>query len=236
MTLETTDLLITSITFFIVYLVMITICNIFRAWVAGEMGDSTGIRLGYLTLNPLYHIDPFGLIFLFIFHFGWGQTVPINPLMITEPYRTLKLFLAYLSDTCMHFVLSVVGMIALLAIFDVDILRAIIEMVIYRSISQMPIADMYPDLSSWVISIGFIIFSFVYLNVVIGVLSFIINFSHWLLFILADRSDRIAGYANYITLGLCVFLMLFFAPIFRLLAVHIISFIGLVVARTLGIA
>ena len=235
-TLQTAEMFISIITFFVAYLVVITVANVFRTWVACKMGDCTGVRLGYLTLNPMYHIDPFGLIFLFMFYFGWGRMVPINPLMITEPHRTLKLMVAYLSDSFMHFVLSLIGIIILLAIFDVNIIGVMRYMVVSYNVSHLPIANMYPHISSLVVSIGFIVFAFVYLNVVLGVLHFIINFSNCLLFVLADRSDRVALYANYITIGLPIVLILFFSPLFRLLSVHFISSIGLIIARVVGIA
>ena len=235
-TLHTAEMLIGIISFFIAYLVVITVSNVFRTWVAYEMGDDTGMRLGYASWNPMVHIDPVGLFFLFSFYFGWGRMVPINPLLITEPYRALKLGAAYLSDTFMHFVLSVVGIIALLAIFDVNIIGVMRYMVLTYNVSHLPIANMYPNVSSLIVSIGFIVFAFVYLNVVLGVLYFIINFSNYLLFVLADHYHKIAQYAQYITIGLPIFLILFFSPLFRLLSVHLISYIGLIIAHVIGIA
>jgi len=236
MTLHTAEMLIGIITFFISYLVVITISNVFRTWVAAEMGDDTGVRLGYLTFNPLVHVDPIGLLFLFTFYFGWGRMVPVNPLFISEPYRILKLAMVYLSDSFMHFLLSLVGIIALLAIFDVNIITVMRYMVLTYNVSHLPIANMYPEISSLSVSLGFIVFTFVYLNVVLGVLNFIINFSNYVLFVLADRYDRIAQYAHYITIGLPIFLILFFSPLFRLLSVHLISYIGLMIAHVIGIA
>ena len=235
-TLHTAEMFIGIITFFIAYLVVITISNVFRTWVAYKVGDDTGVHLGYLTLNPMYHIDPIGLFFLFMFYFGWGRMVPINPLLICQPHRTLKLMMAYLSDTFMHLVLSVIGIIALLAIFDANIIGVMRYMVWTYNVSHLPIANMYPDVSSLAISVGFIIFAFVYLNVVLGVLHFIINFSNCLLFILADRFQKVAQYAQYITIGLPIFLILFFSPLLRLLSVHLISYIGLIIAHIIGIA
>src|ERR1700761_3079127 len=115
-TLHTTEMFISIITFFIAYLVVITLSNVFRTWVAAKMGDYTGVHLGYLTLNPMQHIDPIGLFFLFMFYFGWGRMVPINPLFINEPHRMLKITAAYLSDCLMNFMLSLIGIIVLLAI------------------------------------------------------------------------------------------------------------------------
>ncbi len=109
-------------------------------------------------------------------------------------------------------------------------------MVLTYNVSQLFIANMYPEASSLLISIGFIVFAFVYLNVVLGVLNFIINFSNYLLFILADRSNRIAQYAHYITIGLPIFIILFFSPLLRLLSVNLISNIGLIIAQVIGIA
>lgn len=234
-TLHTAEILISIITFFVAYLVVITLSNVFRTWVAYEMGDDTGMRLGYYTFNPMVHVDPIGLFFLFTFYFGWGAMVPINPLNIRWPYRSLKLAAAYLSDTLMHFLLSLMGIIILLGIFDVNIVYVMRIMVLTYNVSHLPIANMYPDVSSFAISIGFIVFAFVYLNVVLGVLNFIINFSTYLLFILADRFDNIARYSHYITIGLPIFLILFFSPLLRFLSVSLISHIGLIIAHLLGI-
>jgi Zn-dependent protease len=43
------------------------------------LGDDTAKRAGRLTLNPVSHIDPIGLIMLFIARIGWAKPVPINP-------------------------------------------------------------------------------------------------------------------------------------------------------------
>ncbi|MFH1171746.1 MAG: site-2 protease family protein [bacterium] len=42
-------------------------------------GDDTGKRLGRLTLNPMAHIDPLGLVLLVVAGFGWGRPAPYNP-------------------------------------------------------------------------------------------------------------------------------------------------------------
>lgn len=234
--LHTVELLISVITFFVAYLVVITCSNVFRAWVAREMGDDTGEQLGFLTFNPLVHIDPVGLMCLFMFYFGWGRMVPIYPLNIRAPYRTLKLGVAYLSDTIAHLLLSVVGIIALLAIFDSNIVNVMRYMVLTYNVSHLPIANMYPDVSSFAISVGFIVFAFVYLNVVLGVLHFIINISNYILFICSDRFNNFARYAGYINIGLPIFLILFFSPFLRLLSVGLISYIGFFIAGICGVA
>jgi hypothetical protein len=235
-TLHTVELAISVITFFVAYLVVITCSNVFRAWVAHKMGDDTGILLGYATWNPFFHIDPIGVVCLFIFYFGWGRIAPINPLNIWPPYRDVKLAIVYLSDTAIRFVMSIIGIIALLAIFDINILTVMRYMVLTYHVSHLPIANMYPDVSNFAVSVGFIIFSFVYLNVVLGVLNFIMNFSNYMLFVCSDRYDRIARYADALSFGIPIFLILFFSPLLRLIAVNVIGYIGFSIAYMCGIA
>jgi len=51
------------------------------------LGDDTAALAGRLTLNPLRHIDPVGLIAFFILHFGWARPVPVNPARLRRPGR-----------------------------------------------------------------------------------------------------------------------------------------------------
>lgn len=50
-----------------------------HAWAANELGDDTAARQGRLTLNPLVHVDPAGLVMLLLIGFGWGRPTPVNP-------------------------------------------------------------------------------------------------------------------------------------------------------------
>ncbi|MDP3487668.1 MAG: site-2 protease family protein, partial [Bacillota bacterium] len=58
-------------------LLALTIHEFAHAFVSHRLGDPTPKRQGRLTLNPLAHIDPFGLIMLWLFRFGWGRPVEI---------------------------------------------------------------------------------------------------------------------------------------------------------------
>lgn len=49
-----------------------------HAKAADVMGDFTPRMTGRLTLNPMAHIDPIGLIMLLIVRFGWAKPVMIN--------------------------------------------------------------------------------------------------------------------------------------------------------------
>lgn len=65
-----------------------------HAKTADLMGDSTPRALGRLTLNPLPHIDPIGLLMLLVFRLGWAKPVPVNPYNFTDPRRGMLLVAA----------------------------------------------------------------------------------------------------------------------------------------------
>ena len=58
-----------------------------HARVAVALGDRTPALMGRLTLNPAAHIDPVGLIMLFLVRFGWAKPVVIDPRNFKHPRR-----------------------------------------------------------------------------------------------------------------------------------------------------
>jgi len=50
-----------------------------HAAMARLFGDDTAQRMGRLTLNPLAHLDPMGLMMVVFLGFGWAKPVPTNP-------------------------------------------------------------------------------------------------------------------------------------------------------------
>jgi len=60
-------------------LIAITFHEFAHAWVADKLGDDTPRQQGRLSLNPIKHIDPFGMVLLLFAGFGWGKPVQINP-------------------------------------------------------------------------------------------------------------------------------------------------------------
>ena len=64
---------------------------------ARRLGDPTAYMLGRLTLNPVPHLDPLGLLCLVLsslggsFIIGWAKPVPINTRFFRRPARDLML-------------------------------------------------------------------------------------------------------------------------------------------------
>ncbi len=65
-----------------------------HGWVSYKLGDPTAKNLGRLTLNPIKHIDPIGLICMVLFRFGWAKPVPVNARYYKKPRRDMALVAA----------------------------------------------------------------------------------------------------------------------------------------------
>lgn len=82
--------------YWVVFLYSVVLHELAHGYMALRLGDTTALRAGRLSLNPIRHIDPFSSILmplmLFImssgtFIFGGAKPVPVNPLM----YRNKRL-------------------------------------------------------------------------------------------------------------------------------------------------
>lgn len=63
----------------------ITIHETCHGLAALALGDPTAKRMGRLSLNPLKHVDIFGLVMMVVARFGWAKPVPINPRYFKNP-------------------------------------------------------------------------------------------------------------------------------------------------------
>ncbi|MFH1768197.1 MAG: site-2 protease family protein [Candidatus Omnitrophota bacterium] len=63
--------------------------EIAHGWVASLFGDNTAKYSGRLSLNPVTHIDPMGLIALFFVGFGWARPVPVNYQNLSQSRRAI---------------------------------------------------------------------------------------------------------------------------------------------------
>ncbi len=72
-------------------LVCITLHELSHGFVALKLGDTTAKDAGRLTLNPIKHIDIFGLIMMIVFHFGWAKPVPVDMRRFKNPKRGMAI-------------------------------------------------------------------------------------------------------------------------------------------------
>ncbi len=108
--------------------VFAVVCHeVSHGYVANIFGDPTAKNMGRLTLNPIKHIDPIGLLMLFIFKIGWAKPVPVNFYNLRNPKRDMIWVAA--AGPITNF---------LLASLSALLLRSIIEMAAFipRSIAE----------------------------------------------------------------------------------------------------
>ncbi|MCD7770112.1 MAG: site-2 protease family protein [Oscillospiraceae bacterium] len=72
-------------------LVCITLHELSHGFVAYKLGDNTAKNAGRLTLNPIRHIDIWGLVCMVLFKFGWAKPVPVNMRNFKDPKRGMAL-------------------------------------------------------------------------------------------------------------------------------------------------
>ena len=91
-----------------------------HAWMAYRLGDNTAARLGRLTLNPISHLDPIGLLALLLMGFGWAKPVPVDPRYLENPKKDMVKVAA--AGPISNIILAVVAALALRLLFSTDLL------------------------------------------------------------------------------------------------------------------
>lgn len=96
----------------------IIIHEISHGLVAYWMGDRTAKEQGRLSLNPLRHIDPFGLLAMVVAGFGWAKPVSVDPRRFRNP--KLGMAVTAIAGPVSNMLLAVVIFSVLRLGFDVD--------------------------------------------------------------------------------------------------------------------
>jgi Zn-dependent protease len=91
-------------------LLAITVHEVCHGYAAFLLGDPTAKKSGRLTMNPVKHIDPVGLLVLFItgimgMAIGWAKPVPVDPRYFKKP--RLDMMWVSLAGPASNFALAV---------------------------------------------------------------------------------------------------------------------------------
>lgn len=103
-----------------------------HGWMSYKLGDPTARNLGRLTLNPIKHIDPIGLVCMIFFRFGWAKPVPVNARYYKKPRRDMALVAA-------------AGPISNLLMCLIAVILVYVSFFIYRFV----VTDPYPFWHIW---------------------------------------------------------------------------------------
>ena len=72
-------------------LLCITLHELAHGFTACALGDNTAKAAGRLTLNPIRHLDPMGLLMMVIFGFGYAKPVPVDMRHFKNPKRGMAI-------------------------------------------------------------------------------------------------------------------------------------------------
>ena len=113
------------------FLLALTFHELAHGYVAWRLGDPTARNAGRLTMNPLKHLDPLGVIAFVIMKIGWAKPVPIDPRYFKDPQKGMLLV-----------ALAGPGANVLLAIASAILVQVLIRLPIIPMFILQPLAGM----------------------------------------------------------------------------------------------
>jgi len=121
--------IIQTLYFIPIVLITLTVHEFAHGYIAYKMGDYTASIMGRLTLNPIKHIDPIGLIMMIVVGFGWAKPVPINPRNFKNPKKGMAL--SALAGPVANIIMAIIGVL----IYSI-LLRIFIAAQIFNTFAQ----------------------------------------------------------------------------------------------------
>jgi Zn-dependent protease len=97
--------------------------NVFQAWVASRLGDSSPRFAGFLNFEPQQHLEPMGVLFLFLLGFGWTRPIPAN----SRNYRRNQEALVWYAGPLAYFIVAFISVLIgaiFLSLEQPDLFRA----------------------------------------------------------------------------------------------------------------
>ncbi|PID34757.1 MAG: site-2 protease family protein [candidate division SR1 bacterium] len=179
----------------IILIISIAIHEFAHAWVSYKLGDPTPKLQKRVTLNPLAHIDPLGLVMVFLIGFGRGKPVEINP----GYYKNQRIgeFKVAMAGPLSNLLLATIGIIILLFI---------------SKFSGMGINTIFSH--AYTIPLAQFLGQFAYLNIILMVFNLLpippLDGFTLVKLVNIDIAEKILKYQKYIFIGFLIFV---FSPL-----------------------
>jgi len=183
------------------FLFALTLHELAHGYVAWRLGDPTAKNEGRLTLNPLKHLDPLGVIAFIIMKIGWAKPVPVNPGYFKDPRKGM--LLVALAGPAANIVLAIVSAI---------LVKFLIQLSFIPMFALKPVVGMLAA-SVWI-------------NIMLAVFNCLpippLDGSKVLMGILPPEAAR--SYARLEPFGFILLLILFYAGLLNKVIMPIINF------------
>lgn len=183
------------------FLLALTFHELAHGYVAWNLGDPTAKNAGRLTMNPLKHLDPLGVLAFIIMKIGWAKPVPVNPNYFKDPQKGMLL-------------VALAGPAA-------NVLLAVASAIVVKFLVMMPIIPMYVLKPL----VGMLVAS-VWINIMLAVFNCLpippLDGSKVLMGILPPKTAR--SYAKLEPFGFILLLGLFYAGVISKVILPVINF------------
>ena len=119
----------------------LTVHEFSHAFVADKLGDGTARAQGRLTLNPFYHIDPIGMIFILFAGFGWAKPVQFDMRNLKSPKRD-RILIA-LAGPLSNLILGIVFLFVIKLTFNsLDFLPETLYIILFRMLFSISVINL----------------------------------------------------------------------------------------------
>lgn len=120
------------------FLFALTFHELAHGYVAWRLGDPTARNAGRLTMNPLKHLDPLGVLAFIIMKIGWAKPVPVNPVYFRDPRQGM--LLVALAGPGANMLLAIASAILVKLLL---MLHPLIPLFVLRPLAQMLAASVW---------------------------------------------------------------------------------------------
>ena len=173
--LEVVEYILSFVSIVLVYAVVSTFAGWFRAWVAYKVGDDTPAALGFLSWNPIDHLDPIGALLFALIGFGWGKKSPLNgAVLLHKSFPWARIALANYADVIALFILSLIMLTVQICIVGMAGVPLLLSgLVSIRTAMPNMFFVWWPELSTLAGTIGHIAMLVTRLSTVLGSIYFL---------------------------------------------------------------
>ncbi len=236
MNLQFAEQMATIISLIFVYIISTSLNGFLQSYIAKKMGDDTPEQAGFLTLNPVAHFHPLGFFLLLLTKFGWGRSIPFNPMHIHGRARMLKVVLLFCSEAIISVLIAIVSLVALVSIFDLSSLRFVLQMMVSESVPVYELSHSYLGHSSLYIGLALILVAFVFFNVFMATLSIIVNGLRFFLFLGIDKEYSYMEYVDYLVVLAPLLAIFLFSSAIRFYLIQLIFITAALIATLFGVS
>lgn len=120
----------------IAFVIAFTLHEWAHAYSAWKLGDPTAQREGRLTINPIPHIDPFGMILILFGPFGWARPVPVNPFNFRGNKR-LGMVIVAAAGPIVNLILALLFFIIMLLVDQYNLLEGLNEKAVQAIVTTL---------------------------------------------------------------------------------------------------